>query len=94
MVALVYTGEVHLLEFPAPYSDPAKTYADKVEDGGAEMRVGTVRGAPALIIEPKTDQLEQNPAWVEFDEQNITFVLSSDSLGTVELQRTAESLTS
>jgi hypothetical protein len=46
MVALIYGEEaIHVLEFPAPYSDPKGTYEQKVQEGvKVESGVGRVRG--------------------------------------------------
>ena len=51
-----------------------------------------MHGQPALVISPRTDGCDSNPAWVEFKRNGIDIDIHSSSYGTDTLLAVADSL--
>ena len=73
-VALVFDqGNVDIEMWPWPtfYPDPTTRFQQLVNSLSATSSVEQLNGQPALVIEPNTDYIKANRAWVEFDLNGI-----------------------
>jgi hypothetical protein len=94
-VALVFdqgTVDIEMWPWAAYYPDPATMFQQVSGSVSATTTVGQVNGQPALVIQPHTDYIRANRAWVEFDLNGIDINISSDSYGTDVLLQIADSM--
>jgi hypothetical protein len=94
-VALVFdqgTVDIEMWPWPAYYPDPATRFQQVSGSISATATLGQVNGQPALVIQPNTDYIKANRAWVEFDLNGIDINISSDSYGTDVLLQIADSM--
>jgi hypothetical protein len=94
-VALVFDQgkvDIEMWPWPAFYPDPATRFQQLVTSLSASAAIVQVNGQPALVIQPNTDYIKANRAWVEVDLNGIDINISSDSYGTDVLLQIADSL--
>ncbi len=93
-IALVFdTNKVTVLVGRAQYDDPGREFRQElaaIHVGRAA--IGSVRGAPALVIQPRTDYVKANPALVEFYLRGLDIEVLSTRLGTADLLAIAASI--
>lgn len=94
-VALVFdqgTVDVELWPWPQFYPDPMTRFQQLVNTLSATVTIDQVNGQPALVIQPNTDYIKANRAWVEFDLNGIDINISSATDSTDMLLQVAESM--
>lgn len=94
-VALVFDEGNTVIEmwtWPSYYPDPVTRFNQLLASISATAAIEQVAGQPALVIQPDTDAIQANRAWVEFDFNGVDVNISSDTYGTDALLQVADSL--
>ncbi|MGH7868647.1 MAG: hypothetical protein ACREP9_13715, partial [Candidatus Dormibacteraceae bacterium] len=92
-VALVYSrGKLTVMMWPATYTDPTREFRTFIAENHATAAIVRMNRQPALVIQPHTDTLHSNPAWVEFERNGIDINIVSSSYGTDALLAVADSM--
>jgi hypothetical protein len=79
-------------EYEATSPNPAGAFEEEAALGVADSRIGGVNGRPALITEPRTDNVKSNPADVRFVLHGMEVNVFSDDYSTEQLIALAKSV--
>lgn len=90
-VAEVFPSDV-LMKMRIPqFADPEQEFRGLIESGSLPNgRIEYVRGMPALVVDAKTDQLQQNPASVQFVFRGVSITIYHPTMSTDELLEIAQ----
>jgi len=77
---------------PTEMTDPVANFKSFIGSGMATARIDEGPDGPTLVIEPGTDSVKSNPAWVEYFEGKVEVSLYSKDIGTSDLLSIASTL--
>lgn len=88
-----FTSDVLIILQRADFTDPASEFAGLIASGSVTNgRLDTVRGHPALIMEPNTDATGTNPGSLQFVVNDISITVYGRNLSGARLKEIAETI--
>ncbi len=92
-VAQRFSTDVLIVLGRPDFEDPLTEFTGLISSGSAKNgRLDTVRDHPALVMEPDTDALAQNPASLQFVLDGVSITLYAAELTGIELKEIAETI--